>query len=371
MDRTRVLVVLRRGLDPDAWRLRHANGEAWDRTPYGYDLAGAEFELEWARDRPEGVLGRLARTTVRRILGFDLVHVWRNRAALRAADVVWTHTEREHLAVAALKRLAPRRYPAHSVAQSVWLWDGWDAFSPLRRWLYRRLLGAHDLEIVLSSVNRAVSDARVPGRTVLRIPFGTQGVDGSRGDAENGDGVVLALGNDRHRDWELLMTVARSHRDLSFIVGSLADEVRRLPWPPNVTVCATSSVRELARLYAQASVAVIPLHENRHASGCTVAIEAMSAGIPLVVTDVGGIDEYVAGSGATLVAAGDAVGFATAIRGALHSPTSASAGPRAYVERGLTQADYVERLAIVTRALVSGIEIDERVSRFEAVRRVP
>jgi hypothetical protein len=30
---------------------------------------------------------------LRRIVGFDLIHAWRNRKGLFAADIVWTHTE--------------------------------------------------------------------------------------------------------------------------------------------------------------------------------------------------------------------------------------------------------------------------------------
>lgn len=367
MGKSRVVIVLRKGLDPAEWFARFQRGETWDRTPYGYEIAEHDFDLSWTIDHHESWGGQLARAGLRSVLGFDLVHLWRNRKALQSADAIWTHTEREHLAVAFLKWVRPRRYPARSIAQSVWLWDAWDSYSSLRRSFYRRLLAQHDVELLLSSQNRQFSNRRVPGRTVLRVPFGTQGVGDHHVRAAVGDGAVLAIGNDRHRDWDLLAAVARSLPDLSFVVSSLSPEVRARPWPGNVTVSSTGSARELARLYAQASVAVIPLVHNLHASGCTVAIEALSAGIPLVVSDTGGIGEYVADSGAQLVKVGDVARFGEAIRTAMTTRAADARGRRAYIERGLTQADYVRRLVLITRALLSGSAIDTDVTEFVSV----
>lgn len=367
MARPRVLIVLRRGLDPVSWLPRFERGETWDRTPYGYDLAESEYELAWARDSPETIVGRLVRTAVRRVLGFDLVHVWRNRRALASAEAIWTHTEREHLAVAFLKWVSPARYPARSIAQSVWLWDTWNSYSPIRRALYRRLLAQHDVELVLSRENRRFSLEAVGGRRVLRVPFGTQGVGDQHLREKAGDGTILAIGNDRHRDWTLLSAVATEHPELSFVVSSLSAEVRARPWPGNVTVSSTGSARELARMYAQASVAVIPLIHNLHASGCTVAIEAISAGIPLVVSDAGGIDEYVADSGAHLVPIGDVDAFGAAVRAALADPSTAADGPRTYRDRGLTQSDYVSRYIRITSDVLAGDEIDSDATRFVSI----
>lgn len=157
MARPRVAIVLRHGLAPGAWRERFDRGDTWDRTPYGYDRAESDFELVWTEDLPERAFGRFWRGLLRRLFGFDFVHVWRNRAILRTVDVVWTHTEREHLAVALLKRLG-RHYDFASVAQSVWLWDNWSDHSRVRRAFYASLLRTHDVEVLLSRLNRDVSD---------------------------------------------------------------------------------------------------------------------------------------------------------------------------------------------------------------------
>ncbi|HEY6800203.1 MAG TPA: hypothetical protein VI121_06140, partial [Agromyces sp.] len=157
MSQPRIGVIVRRGLNPTDWEARHLRGEVVDRTPYAYHLAGSDFALEWSKDHPEGALGRWWRMTLKRLLGFDLVHVWRNRGVIERADAVWTHTEREHLAVALLKTLQPRRFSAVSIAQSVWLWDRWSEMSGIRRSFFTRLLRKHSVEVLLSRVNRDLS----------------------------------------------------------------------------------------------------------------------------------------------------------------------------------------------------------------------
>lgn len=366
MAKPRVAVILRYGLNPGAWLARHDAGEVVDRAPYGYDRAEQWFELSWSRDHPEGPVRRTVRTGLRRLLGFDLVHVWRNRRIIRHADAVWTHTEREHLAVAALKALRPRAYRAISIAQSVWLWDRWQEAGALRRALYARLLRRHAVELTLSRENRDASRRLVPGRDVRRIPFGTHPASGAGPEHVRADPpVVLTVGNDRHRDWGLLLDVTRRMPDVRFDVVTRAEDVRARDWPANVTVRSATQTELLARAYAEASVVAIPLRPNLHASGCTVAIEAMSARVPIVATGAGGIQEYLAGTGAAIVAVGDGVGFERALRSALATRARGPARPE--VARGLTEDDYVRRLAAITLALREGRPVPAAVEAFAAV----
>lgn len=363
MAKPRIAVILRYGLNPDAWRARHDAGEVVDRAPYGYDRAEQWFDLSWSSDHREGPLARAARSGLRRLLGFDLVHVWRNRRLIRQADAVWTHTEREHLAVAAIKALRPRAYRAVSVAQSVWLWDGWQAAGALRRALYARLLRRHAVELTLSRENRDASRRLAPGRPVLRIPFGTHPASGAGPEHVPADPpVVLTVGNDRHRDWGLLQAVTRRMPDVRFDLVTRAEDVRARDWPANVTVRAATQAELLARAYAEASVVAIPLRPNLHASGCTVAIEAMSARVPIVATGAGGIEEYLAGTGAAVVGVGDADRFARALRAALATRVRQDGRPEA--ARGLTDEDYIRRLAAITLALLEGRPVPAAVEAF-------
>jgi glycosyltransferase involved in cell wall biosynthesis len=369
MRKLRVAIVLRYGLSSSVWRARHAAGEVVDETPYGYHLAAPDVSLTWSVDHAESALGGRWRRLVSHVLGFDLVHVWRNRKIIQSADAVWTHTEREHLGVALLRWLAPRRYRAHSIAQTVWLWDSWRHHSGARKALYRRLLRQHDVEIVLSRVNRDISQQAVPGRLVARIPFGTHLADPAAARAtRTGAPRVLVVGNDRHRDWRLMADVASLVPEAHFDIITLAEYPRTLAWSSNAEIRSISQSEILHGAYAEASVVAIPLHANNHASGCTVAIEGVSAGLPVVATDTGGIDEYLDDATATLVPVGDSQAFASALRAHLDAGTRA-ADPSVALRRGLSQHDYVARLVAVTRAIVEGRALDPAAETFAPMPR--
>lgn len=346
--RARVVVLLGYDQDPVRWRERHARGETSDVTPYGYELAQEWFDVEWGRSHPESALTTRVRRRLAAALGYDIVHAWRNRRVLRGADVVWTHTEREHLAVAAL----PRRRPRVVVAQSVWLWDQWGRFSARRRRHYVRLLSRQAVEITLSPSNADVSNREVPGRRVMFVPFGTQT---AKPEVPDGPGrsrpLVLAPGNDVHRDWQLLRDVASELPMVDFRVATRRPAALALSWPPNADV-RPADADELRRLYRECAVVAIPLTENVHASGVTVGIEALGANRALVATRVGGLDTYFDGE-ATLVSAHDVAAFSSAVEDAARSPRSRS-GAEALVHRGLRQRDYVLRFVHLTRALLGG-----------------
>lgn len=105
----RVFVHLAHGFGAANWQQRWDRGEIIginDRLPYGYFWAAEDgCAIEHSEDRPEGLFGRLLRLGIRVALGFDFVHAWRNRRGIADAEVVWTHTESQHLAVLLLLRL--------------------------------------------------------------------------------------------------------------------------------------------------------------------------------------------------------------------------------------------------------------------------
>jgi glycosyltransferase involved in cell wall biosynthesis len=363
----RIAIILRFGLNPRQWTQRHARGEVVDETPYAYHLAEQWFSVAWSQDRVETRVARWWRLSVRHFLGFDFVHVWRNRRIIQQADAVWTHTEREHLAVALLKALAPRRYQAVSIAQSVWLWDLWPHLSRLRSTFFRSLLRRHAVEVVLSRVNHDASLEAVPGRTVVRVPFGTHFAAPAAPDAlPPSPPRVLVVGNDRHRDWGLLAEVTTLLPEVDFDVISLSEDARARPWPMNVELRSVPQSQVLAA-YGESTLVALPLRENRHASGCTVAIEAISARIPLIVSDAGGIDEYVTGTDADLVPIGDARAFADAIRRRLTTLPADHANWSTASERGLSERDYISRLALLTFAALEDRPLPSAVETFAPV----
>ncbi len=53
-----------------------------------------------------------------------------------------------------------------------------------------------------------------------------------------------------------------------------------------------SGIRKQHELYDWADVIVVPLRPNSHASGITVMLEAAAVGKPMVVTNVGALQDY-------------------------------------------------------------------------------
>ncbi|HWV49423.1 MAG TPA: glycosyltransferase [Microbacterium sp.] len=362
-----VVVVLGADQDAVAWRQRYARGETLDETPYGYDRAEPAVRLSWTRAATESPRARRRRRAIAGRLGFDIVHVWRNRRLIRSADAVWTHTEREHLAVALLQMLVPRGRRVPVLAQSVWLWDAWPGWGAAHRRLIAKLLRTHTIEVVHSRVNLDVARRSVPGRTVELVPFGsaTSATSSGRGDDLATEPFVLAVGNDADRDWRVLAAAAGRMPDARFRIASSSSRARSIDWPANAIVRPAATRAELSELYATASVVVVPLADNRHASGATACIEALGAGRPLVVTKVGGVEDYVRGE-ARLVDVGDAESLANALVDALAGRIDAPSADAA-ARRGITQRDYVNRYLRVTEWMLGLQEWDAAVSEFAPV----
>jgi glycosyltransferase involved in cell wall biosynthesis len=110
---------------------------------------------------------------------------------------------------------------------------------------------------------------------------------------------------------------------------------------------------DLAPYYRTADVFVLP---SEFDNSPNVVLEAMSAGLPVVATNVGGVAQYVeAGRGGTLVARGDAAGLATAVSDWLLSAdarAAARAHNRAIVEQKYSwRASALALLAVYERVV--------------------
>ena len=360
--RPRVHVHLDHGRSPASWSERFARGEVGAPSSYGYEHASDRVELTFSSDAPDRRFSRLVRGASRRLIGFDLLHLLRNRRAMGEADAVWTHTEYEWAGVVLL-RAAGLAAPRAVIAQSVWLWDRWGA-GGLRARIWRWTAARADVHVTLSAANAAVARGLV--RTpVVFVPFGIEPLEPLPSPAPRADEVVsvIAPGNDPDRDWTTLIAAARL--DPGLRVGILSSRFTgagpdgRTALPATVTVRAAHGAADVLASLAAADVVAVPIRFNRHASGITVALEAISAGRPLAVTDVGGIADYVRGC-AELAREGDPADLARAIRAAAGAGRATDALPRL----GLTARDYATRLAILTTAILEGEAVPDDVSAF-------
>ncbi|KVN41827.1 glycosyl transferase [Burkholderia pyrrocinia] len=355
MTATKVHVHLFYGADPRTYRKGDDIG-----CLYGYHHAESdEFRLSYSQDARENRVVSLARRALKAGLGFDVVHAWRNRAALLNTDVIWTHTEQEHLAAALMLKLAGAQGKRPLLlAQSVWLYDKWAGYGWLRRWLYRKLLARADVLTTLARDNAELC-RRYLKRDAQFVLYGLNTQDFPIGDPQqwlpNRPLRIAAIGNDRDRDWRTFL--AAFGGDARYEVR-LATR-RRVPreWhAPNVTIGSAAGLARQHELYAWADLIVVPLRPNYHASGITVMLEAAAVGKPMIVSDVGGLRDYFPHDTAAYVPPFDAQALRQAADRFAADPSVALATARAAAarlrEHDLTTQAFAAQHVRITRELL-------------------
>jgi glycosyltransferase involved in cell wall biosynthesis len=302
--------------DLDKWRAARASGRLVgrnDETPYGYGrAAGMGCSVAFSQSMKEGRLDKLKRLACRALLGFDLVHAQRQSERLLAADIVWTHTESQFLAVAAMLRGRPHR--PKLIAQAVWLLDRWPRLTIPHRMLFRSLIESVDVLTTLSPANAEAARKLFPQTRVEVMPFGLTSTDPIEPALRPSAPIqVLAVGNDRHRDWKTLVLAVDGLEGarLQILSGTVPKSIARDGGRVSVRSAKTNA--ELFDAFARANIAVVPLVPNLHASGITAIEEAVMAGIPVIASDVGGLRYYFDDSEICYVPAGDAAALRAAI----------------------------------------------------------
>jgi glycosyltransferase involved in cell wall biosynthesis len=292
----RVYVHVAYGFSAESWNHRWKTGGLIGvNEPFAYGYQRAQkygCKITYSLDYLESALSKVLRYVLRFLLGFDLVHAFRNRRAMLSADVVWTHTESQSLAVAAILMLRKRSLRPKTILQSVWLIDRWRKFSPLHKALYKHLLSSADVLTFLSSVNAEVARQIFVGKRVEHIMFGINADTWASPTrtAATSPIKVLSVGNDADRDWATLRDALAGEKTCEFKIVTT-----RLPktyLTGNGEVVQVENNDELFAYYRWADICVVPLKSNLHASGITAVQEAAIRGVPVVCTDTGGLTDY-------------------------------------------------------------------------------
>ena len=272
--------------------------------PYGYHHAQRDgWSVICSQDTAESILIKLLRRGLAHTLGFDLIHAWRNRAELRSADVIWTHTEREHLAAALILSLSRRPAPK-LIAQCVWLFDNWSKLSAPKRALYRHLLRVADVVTTQSPEDLRLAQAVMPGHPTACVLSGgaIEWMTPPRDMRMHQPLRLAALGNDMHRDWETLLSAFGGRKQYEVAIASKKLSPRQLRNTPNIRLVNVQTAAQVRHLYEWADLVVVPLKANHHASGITVLFEGIISGVPVIVTDTGGLRAYFSNDEAAYVA---------------------------------------------------------------------
>lgn len=375
----RVFVHLARGFAADQWAAKWDRGEIVglnDRIPYGYGWAEEHgCTIEYSKDAPENPIVRHLRLGLRALLGFDFVHAWRNRQGIRNAEIVWTHTESQHLAVLLLLRGRKGSNRPKVLAQSVWLFDVWPRLSAMKRWLFARLLADADMLTVLSPENLKVARALFPRRRSRMILYGVRADRMIQRPERSAHRPLrlLSLGSDRHRDWSTLVSAVEDWPECELRIAAPRLS-RALIGAANVTLVHPRNNDQLSALYDWADIVALALKPNLHASGITVVEEATVLGVPVVCSDVGGLAAYFSGCEICYVPPGQPA----ALRDAIAALADDAARRRELVERaqrrmieaGLTSRDFARRHAELSHELVREVSAPARYSPGGAAKLV-
>ena len=310
-DRIKVFVHLAHGQDVIAWEKMWSEGSLvgiCDPTPYGYHRAREMgCDVDFSLKIKNAPILNLVRGAFRVIFGFDYIHARNNAEKAMSADIVWTHTESQFLAIAMIIALRGKNKPRPKLlGQSVWLYDKWPGVDPLRRALYRYLVKYVDVLTVHSPLNLEVARKLFPDKRVDLVRFGIphEGME-EPVLRENTPHRIVCIGNDRHRDWQTAIDAFANQPGIELKIFSTKLKAKFAKGAANVEIRGLKTDQELKQEIAAASVMVVPLIPNLHASGATVSQEAIIHGVPLIVSDAGGLDAYYAKDAVTFVPSQD------------------------------------------------------------------
>jgi glycosyltransferase involved in cell wall biosynthesis len=301
-EHVKVFVHLGHGFGGQSWTQRHGVGSIPglnDRLAYGYYRAsGNGWSVEYSEDARENTLTRFCRIALRRVMGFDVIHAWRNRKGLFGADVVWTHTEIENLAVLLLFWLCNWCHQPKVIANCVWLFDRWPNLSWPRRFIYRELLRRADVVTTFSPANIQIAKSVLPDTRCEYIRWGATIEDLKKPLRKpmHSPLRIASLGSDIHRDWKTVITAFGNHERYRVEIGSRRINPKLLLGINNMTVRSIASADDVKALYEWADIVIVSLKPNLHASGITVILESIILGVPVVCTDSGGLRAYFSSS---------------------------------------------------------------------------
>ncbi len=293
-----VFVHLAYGFGAENWNTKYRNDQIIGINcpfPYGYYMAADHgCRVKHSEDKVEGKIETLLRLGVRYFLKFDFIHAWRNRKGICDADIVWTHTELQHLAILLLFWLIRPTHRPKLIAQSVWLFDRWSKFPRIHRWLFMKLLSQADMLTVHSPENLKIARTLFPGVRCELVFYGmnAEEIIEPQLHRHHDPMRLLSVGNDENRDWITLIDAVKELAGSELRIVSYKVSPKLIAGSKNISIAKPKSNSELLQLYEWADVLVLVLKPNLHASGLSVLQEAVIWGVPVVCSDAGGLKAY-------------------------------------------------------------------------------
>jgi glycosyltransferase involved in cell wall biosynthesis len=338
---------------------------------YGMDqLAASGYAVRHNLERPApSAWARLAGSSSKRALeaaggyGGDFATVLSSLGPLNRSDVVLSTVDTVGIPLVLLARARIVRPPFVYVA--IGLPERLARLGSRRmERLYAHALGAASTIAVYSEHEadavRAWLRERGVGAAVEFVPFGVD-IETLRPPGSPPDLDVVSVGADPHRDFELLLDVARSMPATRFVLVTTAERARSLgDRPANVTVEHDLPFAAMRGRLERARVVALPVRDNSYSGATTVLLQAMALAKPVVVTRTAAIATgygLVDGRNVRLAAPGDTAGFGRALADLLGDDAAArtlAQCARETVEAQLGWDRYVARLAGLVEAAAAG-----------------
>jgi glycosyltransferase involved in cell wall biosynthesis len=361
-----VFVHLAHGHGGQDWYKRYKNGQSLginDPFPYGFHRAEEHScRVIFSVDKAENPVEKLFRLALRLVLGFDFIHAWRNRKGIYDADVVWTYTESQNLAILLLFLITQPKQRPRLIANIVWLFDRWPKFPAPNRWLFRKLLSRADVLTVNCPASLKAARVLVPHVRSELVLFGirTEEMIRQQPPAFRHPIRIISLGNDEGRDWPTLIDAVKNLEGYHLRIASRKVRRRLVAGAKNIEIVRPRSNGELLGLYEWADVAILSMKPNIHASGITVVQEAVVRGVPVICSDTGDLRAYFSEAEIKYVPVQDPEAIPRAIREFAEDDEARWA----YVKRaqarmgteGLSSHAYIKRHVELSRELLWGLE---------------
>ncbi|GBR48908.1 glycosyltransferase [Gluconobacter roseus] len=354
----RVFVQLSHGYGAKNWNEKFRQGKILGTNEpyaYGYNRANSsEIKITYSEDIvKENLFQKSVRYAARLVLGFDFVHVWRNRKNIMAGtDVVWTYNESQTLGVMLLKKIFSAKN-IKVIGQSVWLIDKWPR-NKIRQLIYRWLLKDVDVLTFNSKVNSDIAKKMFPHNRIEFTKFGIR-CDEMVPYFEKDVGNIVAVGNDRSRDWATLAACASRMTNINFFLATQsAAAINIADKHSNMIIAKLKTNNDMASFYEKAILVIVPLDRNNYVSGLTVVEESGVMGVPCIVTDTGGLRDYFTDDMVYFIPPNDSDALSEAIKILLGNKEKRARmveNIQNYMQKSLNSQTYVEEYVKITREL--------------------
>jgi len=247
-----------------------------------HNLEGAGPPV-WAR-----AADRLVDAGIRRLRGTggDLAPALACLRAANRADVVVATIDRMGIPLTLLARARLLRAPL--VYVSVGLPERLERLDGFARRLHLRALRCADSFVAYGAREAEVIETVLGGPAGVPVTFVPFGVDTTffhpAADVDP-DVDVVSIGADPHRDYPLLLRVARRRPDWRFLLVARAEQKRSIgEVPPNVEVETGIPFPEVRDRLARARAVALPVKDNSYSGATTVLLQALATGRPVVVS---------------------------------------------------------------------------------------